>query len=155
MGAGSPVDLATANLNEPATIKSGDSADLAIVRINRAIALKRLGRTDEMNYDLDFLEANGDTAEANIKAGVAALRQDKAGMIAALREALMETLSPESLQVFPVFEDYRNDPDFLKLAKPHRKDDPEGTRIKLLRRPKSDETRRESDPEEQEGSVSK
>ena len=31
--------------------------------------------------DLDFLEQNGDTAEANIKAGVAALTGDRTGML--------------------------------------------------------------------------
>ena len=43
-----------------------------------------------MTDDLDFLEQNGDTEEANIKAGVAALKRDKEGMIAALEEALNE-----------------------------------------------------------------
>ena len=50
----------------------------AYIRINRAIALKRLGRIDEMMADLDFLEDNGHTDETNIRVGVAALRGDKA-----------------------------------------------------------------------------
>ena len=105
------VDLATATLSEPAT----DSGD--IVRINRAIALKRLGYTDEMKADLDFLEQNGDTEEPNIRAGVAALRGDKNEMFASLNESLHKTIDPRNLTQFPVFEDYMDDPDFLEFTK--------------------------------------
>ena len=70
-----------------------------------------------MMANLDFLEQNGDTAEASIKAGVAALKGDREEMFIALNESLHKTISPEQLMVFPVFEDYREDPDFLKLAR--------------------------------------
>ena len=108
------IDFATESLDEP-TVIFGDDESSAVIRVNRAIALKRLGRTDEMKADLDFLEQNGDTLETNIRAGVAALRQDKEEMLKALDEAMYETLVPEYLKVFPVFEDYREDPDFMEL----------------------------------------
>ena len=108
------IDTATGILSEPATIKNRGE-DSAIARINRAIALKRLGRTSEMMADLDFLERNGDTEETNIRAGVASLKGDKEAMFSALREAWNKTISAEQLRVFPVFEDYRDDPDFLDL----------------------------------------
>ena len=70
-----------------------------------------------MVTDLDFLEQNGDTAEANIRAGVAALRNEKEEMLLALKESLHKSISPQHLMIFPVFEDFRDDPDFLKLAR--------------------------------------
>ena len=90
-----------------------DNSRLSIVRINRAIALKRLGRFDEMEADLDYLEDNGYTGDDNIRAGVAALRKDKTGMFEALNECLFKTVFPPQLETFPVFEDYQDDPDFL------------------------------------------
>ena len=38
-------------------------------------------------------------------------------MFAALEESLHDTISLEALKVFPVFEDYQDDPDFLELAR--------------------------------------
>ena len=73
-----------------------------------------------MVADLDFLEQNGDTAEASIRAGVAALRGDKVTMFAALDESLHKTISPKQLRVFPVFEDYRDDPDFPSIDRVSR-----------------------------------
>ena len=111
------IDLATTALNDP-TARSDDGS--AYIRINRAIALKRLGRTHELEADLDFLEQNGDTAEANIRAGVAALRREREEMFGALDEALHNTLYPQNLKEFPVFEDYREDPDFIRLMEESR-----------------------------------
>ena len=116
------VDLATEALAESATTKGSSSHDRAIVRINRAIALKRLGCTAEMMDDLSLLEQNGDTVEANIKAGVAALKGNKEEMFAALNESLDKTILPEHLRVFPVFEDYGEDPDFLKFVRSKHED---------------------------------
>ena len=110
------IDLATETLAEPATTRRSSSGSSAIERINRAIALKRLGRIDEMNADLDFLKQNGDTAEASIRAGVAALKGDRQEMFAALKESLHKTIFPAQLRTFPVFEDYKDDPEFLKLV---------------------------------------
>ena len=106
------IDLATETLAGPATVR-GNGMD--IVRINRAIALKRIGRTNEMAADLDFLEQNGYTANTFVKAGVAALKGAKEEMFDALRDSLYKTISPKQLRVFPVFEDYRADPDFVKF----------------------------------------
>ena len=109
------LDLAGRSLAEPVATKSGWNENAAIIRINRAIALKRLGRTNEMKADLDFLEQNEDTVEPNVEAGVAALRRDRQRLFAALDESLHKTITPKQLRVFPVFEDYRDDPDFRKL----------------------------------------
>ena len=106
------IDLATKNLSNTDTIQSNESSERAIIRINRAIALKRLGHTDELTADLNFLDRNGDTVDSNIKVGVAALRKDRKAMFDALKECLYKTLSPGQLFVFPVFEDYQDDPEF-------------------------------------------
>ena len=111
------VDLATKALSDTATIKSSWHDDMAILRVNRAIALKRLGRVDEMMADLQFLEQNRDTKDSRIQAGVAALRGNSDEMFAALKESLHESIFPEDLKVFPVFEDYRDDPAFLEFVR--------------------------------------
>ena len=111
------IELATRSLSEPTVITGGHYDGRAIVRINRAIALKRLGQTNEMNVDLEFLEANDDTADAALRAGVAALRKEKREMLLALREALDVSLSPKLVMVFPVFEDYRDDSEFLEVVR--------------------------------------
>ena len=110
------IKLATAILNQPASSTSLQE-DRAIIRINRAIAFKRLQKMDEMKDDLDFLEQNGDTQRAHLRAGVAALEGDKERMFDALEESLHKTIAPESLKVFPVFEDYQDDPDFIVFCK--------------------------------------
>ena len=109
------VDLATEALTDRNTIKNSAYEHWDITRINRAIALKRIGNTERMEEDLDFLESNGDTQNANIRAGVAALRGDRDSMFNALKESLHKTLSPNALREFPVFEDYQNDPEFKLL----------------------------------------
>jgi len=88
---------------------------LSIVIINRAIALKRLGRFEEMEADLDYLETNGLNEEDNIKAGVAALRKDKQGMFESIRKCLFQTITPPELLTFPVFEDYQEDAEFQRF----------------------------------------
>ena len=87
-----------------------------ILIINRAIALKRLGRTDEMRTDLELLEEAGYTDEINMKAGVAALKGDRAEMLATLDKCVPEMIAPSQLREFPVFEDYQDDPDFIQLV---------------------------------------
>ena len=112
------IDLATEMLIEPDDEDERDSR--AVSRINRAIALKRLGRTEEMMLDLKALEQNGDTERSNIRAGVAALKGDREGMFEALSEALHNTIAVEHLLEFPVFEEYRDDPDFLRFVEEGR-----------------------------------
>ena len=95
---------------------SGRYFNPSYVRLNRAIALKRLGRSQDMEADLDFLEANEDTIQDNIRAGVAALRGNKDEMFEALNECLYVTLTPRQLKTFPVFEDFQDDGDFLEFV---------------------------------------
>ena len=109
------IELATTTLNQPAVSSNKHSDHLEYVRINRAIAFKRLGLVDEMGDDLDVLERNGNTLNVNIEAGIAALRGDRERMLSILRNSLHTTLTPAHLKEFPVFEDYRNDQEFLKL----------------------------------------
>ena len=94
-----------------------------ILRINRAIALRRTGRMDEMYADLDHVEDSGAVKEAHIRAAVAALRDRKDEMLSALEETIDVKLSKSDVMTFPVFEHYRDDEDFLKLV---REDDEEG-----------------------------
>ena len=110
------VDLASAELDGGVEIMDSSDYDRAVVRINRAIALKRLDRRDEMMMDIRVLEESGVTVEPNIKAGVAALKGERDAMLDAIRTGLGHSLSPHSLRVFPVFEDYRSDPEFMELA---------------------------------------
>ena len=109
------IEVATSNLAQRSTDRRFGNFDRAVVRINRAIALKRLGRISEMKSDLDYMELNDDTSDARLRAGIAALRGDKKAMFAALAECLHTELSPTELEIFPVFEDYREDPEFLEL----------------------------------------
>ena len=112
------VSLSTKHLNSPSsTIDGAVLGDENIVRINRAIANKRLGNTCALQLDLKQLDDCGATDEnANIRAGAAALRRDKDAMFAALEEALFNTVSPMQLMIFPVFEDYREDDDFVAFV---------------------------------------
>lgn len=85
-----------------------------IARINRAIALKRLGRSEKMENELSILEKQ--RASERTQAGVAALRGDKDEMLRLLDITLARHLiTIDDVRVFPVFEDYREDKDLLKL----------------------------------------
>ncbi len=83
------IDLANQVLDDQYDTLKGLMDGQEVVRINRAIALKRLQRTDEMRSDLDYLEQNGYTEEPRIKAGVAALRKTRM------------TCSPHLMKPFP------------------------------------------------------
>ena len=110
------VDFATEFLDGEAYFGIGSDDDSAYVRINRAIALKRLGRTEEMLEDLRVLEEFEDRTHPNIKVGVAALRGNKETLLTELAKVLNKTISPKDLKDFPVFEDYQDDPDFQNLT---------------------------------------
>lgn len=110
------IDLATYNVAQPTADKRLGSTDKMVVRINRAIALKRLGQTEAMKDDLDYVESNYDTTDARLRAGIAALRGNRESMLVALKQSLPSDLTPRDLQNFPVFEDYQNDPEFLSLV---------------------------------------
>ena len=111
------VSLATETLNDQ-KYGRGNLADdrLSIVIINRAIALKRLNRFEEMEYDLSLLEAKGFTNEDHIRAGVAALRKDRPKMFEAIGRCLFRTIMPWQLLTFPVFEDYQADTEFQRFV---------------------------------------
>ena len=111
------IQMATRILSRPTVPKEEDSVNLEFVRINRAIAFKRLGHTSDMENDLNALERNGGPTHINIKAGIAALRKEKEHMLSILKESLHDTITPDNLMAFPVFEDYREDSEFLKLLK--------------------------------------
>lgn len=85
-----------------------------ITRINRAIALKRLGRIEEKEKELLIIE--NENPEADVRAGIASLRRKKKEMLLLLETALHESrLTVDDVETFVVFEDYREDKDLLKL----------------------------------------
>jgi len=85
-----------------------------VARINRAIALKRLGRTEEMEAELKIIE--NEAPSDFIRTGIAALRNEKGPMLSLLETALKERLlSPDDVEMFVVFGDYWEDEDLLKL----------------------------------------
>lgn len=90
-----------------------------ISRINRAISLKRLGRIPEMQEELTAIERY--SPSLYIQVGIAALRRNKPLMLAQLEKLLSEReITVDDIETFPVFEDYRQDPDLLKLIKSRR-----------------------------------
>jgi len=98
------------------TSDSGDQIVRYLARINRAIALKRLGRFEEMENELSILEKQRPAED--IQAGIAALRQEKGKLISLLEAALdKELLRVDDVRMFVVFEDYWEDKDLLKLLK--------------------------------------
>ena len=85
-----------------------------VLRINRAIAYKRLNKTREKNADLKAIE--GLRPYAAVAAGVAALRKNKSLMFRLLGTALdRKQLSLDELVTYPVFEDYHQDADFQRF----------------------------------------
>ena len=89
--------------------------EVALLRINQAIALKRLDRIPEMQGIIDFLETFGYDKDNRVKIGIAALRGQKADMMAMLNEFGYEIFTARELQTFPVFEDYVAEPDFVQF----------------------------------------
>ena len=110
------VEVANQALESSNTSTPIDQEGMDIVLINRAIAFERLERFEEMRDDLDTLEKRGSTERMSVRAGVAALRGDRDAMLEALRSAVGEKISREDLKVFPVFEDFQEDPDFVALT---------------------------------------
>ena len=91
-----------------------------VPRINKAIALKRLGRENEMADDLVTLENQMQQGQSDrplaLQAGIAALRGVHADMMRFLQEALdVRQITVEQAWKFPVFEDYREDEAFQAL----------------------------------------
>jgi len=93
---------------------SGDQIADQLARINRAIALKHLGRFEEMEKELSTIEKQ--QPKEDVQAGIAALRQEKGEMISLLQVALDKSLlAVDDVRTFVVFEDYWEDSDLLKL----------------------------------------
>ena len=109
------VELTTEAIKQSTRSEQRPEFDVGYTRINRAIALKRLGRRSEMERDLRYLQRQGHTKEPALKAGVAALRGEKQEMLAAIRKALPDNLGQKQLLEFPVFEDYKDDPEFCQI----------------------------------------
>jgi tetratricopeptide (TPR) repeat protein len=98
-----------------------DRMDRAIDRINRAIAYKRLGKTRQLKKDLEIL-AEGETSP-RILAAISALKRDKKNLIKYVNEALEQgSFSPDNLEIFPAFEDFAEDPDFLNILRKKRRE---------------------------------
>ena len=110
------IEIANAALADPTLIDEWDESN-EVIRINRAIAFKRLGQVDDMIADLEILEKDGYSSDSRLKAGIAALRGEKEEMMGALVEALHRTITPEQLRAYPVFDDFRSDPDFQALLR--------------------------------------
>lgn len=90
------------------------------LRINRAIAYKRIKKTDDMNKDLKVLEK----LQPNdaVVCGIAALKKNKEEMFTLLDKALsIKRLTLDNIQRFPVFEDFRGDIDMKKFIEDRRK----------------------------------
>ena len=97
---------------------------LEFTRINKAIALKRLGRHEEKETEVLFLEGQlrdgllqYNTNPISLLAGVEALRDNRERLLDRLGEAIKrKELSPRDARRFPVFEDFRNDKAFKSLV---------------------------------------
>jgi tetratricopeptide (TPR) repeat protein len=96
-----------------------DDPSNQIARINRAIALKRLGRRKEMEKELLAIEEQ--EPGEHFQAGIAALRRNKADMLKFLDIALAKGLiTIDDVTMFVVFEDYWEDRDLLRLLEVRR-----------------------------------
>lgn len=98
-----------------------NDVSVIIAGINRAIALKRLGRQTDLNAELDKIEKLEPHKMPGfglaLAAGMAALRKKRDEMLGLVREALKKReLTRDNLKIFPVFEDFRNDEEFKKLT---------------------------------------
>ncbi len=106
------IELAEFYLSDPHGQRPNRRSEGLIIGINRAIALKRLGRLDDMVGVLNDLTRNERQLPPEARAGVAALLGNKEDMFSALRTSINRTISVKELLEFPVFEDYRQDEEF-------------------------------------------
>lgn len=95
-----------------------------LLMINRAIALKRLGRNEDLESQLKRLDdliqdkRRLQIGRSAIGAGIAALKNDKTLLMENLRKAMRDGyITIEDTQLFPVFEDYRDDPEFNEVIR--------------------------------------
>ena len=91
--------------------------EAAIVMVNQAIAQRRLSQRPQMLVTLDLMEAFGYANDRIFGIAIAALRGEKDVMINALQERPNQVFTARELRVFPLFEEFREDPDFIDLVK--------------------------------------
>ena len=95
-----------------------------LLMINRAIALKRLGRNEDFKSQLlrldDLIQDKKriQIGRSAIEAGIAALKNDKTLLLENLRKAIRGGhITIEDTKLYPVFEDYRDDPEFKEVIR--------------------------------------
>ena len=109
------VNVGSSFLARPGAFDVSKREELGIVLVNQAIAFKRLG-DDALHGALALLETLGHADNPRVAVAIAALRGDKAAVLGALNDRPNELFSPREVRVFPLFEDYRDDPDFIKYT---------------------------------------
>ena len=85
--------------------------------VNQAIAQRRLSNRAQMLVTVDLMEAFGYASDRVFGIAIAALRGEKDAMIDALKERPNQIFTARELRVFPLFEEFRDDPDFINLVK--------------------------------------
>ena len=104
-----------------------DNPYLEYTRVNKAIALKRLGRDEEKEEELCYLESQikdgllqYNTRPLSLLAGIEALKGNREKLLDHLEQALKSSeVSPRDVRRFPVFEDFRDDVAFKSLVVSH------------------------------------
>ena len=109
------IEVARDFLTGPLAMDRSALGEISIVMVNQAIAQRRLGQTENLTLTLDRLEALGYDDNSRFKVAIAALRGDKSAMLNVLKERTGKIFSARELTIFPLFEQYRDDPDFKNL----------------------------------------
>lgn len=110
------IEVANRFLTSPMASDRSMRHEAPIVMVNQAIAQRRLGQNEQMLVTLDLMEALGYDSDRTYSIAIAALRGEKDVMIDALKEGSRRAFSPMELRVFPLFEHYRDDPEFVELV---------------------------------------
>ena len=101
--------------------ESDISSTALITKINRAIALKRLGRSIELEVELSTFPEESHPARKGmwqITTGLAALANDKEKMLEYMERALRaRQITVQQARMYPVFENYWSDEEFSKLLR--------------------------------------
>ena len=111
------IKVAREFLTSPLAVDRTMRHEIPIVMVNQAIAQRRLRQTNNMTLTLDALETMGYDDDSRYKVAIAALKGDKSTMFDVLNERPGQILSARELMIFPLFEQYRDDPDFIDLIK--------------------------------------
>ena len=111
------IEVANQFLASPLASDRSMRHEAPIVMVNKAIAQRRLGQRPQMLVTLDLMQAFGYANDRPFGIAIAALRGEKDAMISALKERPNEFFTARALRVFPLFEEFRDDPDFIDLIK--------------------------------------